>query len=67
MSEQLLLDLGDEFAPPAPLSPRVTIELDVVVCQRCTGHHPTERCPERVVCPLCTGAHPAAAHLAGPS
>jgi len=64
VGEQLELELGEEFGIRDSRIPNLpTIELDLVVCQRCTGHHPTERCPQRVVCPVCTGAHHASLHL----
>lgn len=59
---QLALELGDQRATP-PEHP--LIDLFVVCCQICTGHHPTERCPVRRVCELCTGDHPTSAHAGG--
>ncbi len=58
---QLELDLGDLPAPPE----RPLLDVSVVVCHVCTGHHPVERCPGRVVCSLCTGGHHSSAHLTG--
>lgn len=58
---QLALELGP-IPSVVELDERTTIELAVVVCQLCTGHHPVERCERRRVCPLCTGAHAAAEH-----
>ena len=64
VGEQLALELGDQFAPVEPVVlTHAPIDMFVVVCQQCTGHHPTERCPQRVVCSLCTGAHHASSHL----
>jgi hypothetical protein len=62
---QLVLDLGAGFESlHRGDESRHRVEVVLVVCHVCSGHHPVERCPQRLtICSVCSAAHHPTVHL----